>query len=226
MDKTAKPKSFLGTLLILALIGGVVYAIKNWNELVARFAFFRWLDAFWGLVGFVLFIFASLGDVTKERDSPLNNLRRFSLGALSCLLVWMGAIAWAAHRPNDKFFLRIFGRSDLPEWAVMARLKILGTLGLAGMGGLIYCLKRKSKLLYGYLEVVFAVIANWALSDRILAGLTKHQIGAQDFIGVAGAFYVFTRGIGNIIEGLEEEEKISHVGNAAPTVDTGGAVPS
>jgi hypothetical protein len=164
-----------------------------------------------GTVGFAISMAAETLRDAEGEGSPLIKVRLISLASLFCFALWLGAVIWAAFRPDDKFaIVRMFTRSSknpLPDWAYLIRLKILLTFGLVGAGGLIYCLKRKSKIWYGVFELLFAAAANWALSDKILEDIGKHHVAAQDCIGIVAAFYVFTRGVGNLVEGLEENQK-------------------
>jgi hypothetical protein len=59
---------------------------------------------------------------------------------------------------------------------------------------------------YGLSEVVVATASTWYLVSQLVTEGTAS--GVEEWIGVAGSIYIFSRGLGNAAEGYEERHKL------------------
>jgi hypothetical protein len=143
-----------------------------------------------------------------------------------CAVYWIGSEKPAIHKTRRMCYVffalsvSVIGsnlyqawRSQgvLPHQAVLTfgpwmRMNVI--MLLLSVGGLLYVFKRAAKAWYGLSEVTIAIVTNWALVKKLTPFTVDFRsLAVQDGILLGTTVYLFSRGVGNIIEGLEEIEK-------------------
>lgn len=137
---------------------------------------------------------------------------------VGCIVGWvvlLGTAAFFAALLATIGFVLLHGPWWALRWAAAGmshRIMAVGALLLAGVG--FFALKRRARLLYGWIEVVFAATGMWLGLDAAPAS------PAAALALVMGALYVLVRGIENVAEGRKaaEAEYSDRVMNAVPDI--------
>jgi hypothetical protein len=144
-------------------------------------------------------------DVEKDPTFPV--IERFTGLALSLFVVGTGCLLTGYllfdKRVLSPLYLVVAG----PR--LLAYLRVYAVVSIIAAGGCLYAFKRLSKLAYGCTEVLVALAANWAIIRNLLPGAGLRALSLAQGLGLVGTLYFFSRGFGNIVEGLEERSKLS-----------------
>jgi len=86
-------------------------------------------------------------------------------------------------------------------------LNVVGIIVIFLFGFSLYWFKRKAKLVYGIVEVAFALVAGWQ-------GVTKtSESGISEAVALIASVYFVVRGMDNIYVGLDERREILRIAN-------------
>lgn len=184
-------------LLALAIAGvaGLVWALINtdWlirvllphGRLLATVSYFLYSAI--PLVAFLL---------TMWRGRPTES----AAAALAAIcLFFLGGIAFSVGRVAFVMWRDAKAQVD-PVKQIQLHSSIL--LILLCSGAIAYFWKRLSKFWYGIGEIALSTATTWLLVQNAVSLLPKIEM--QHLIGIFASVYVFSRGIGNAVEGLEE----------------------
>ena len=87
---------------------------------------------------------------------------------------------------------------------LLAYVRVYTVVAFVAAGACLYAFKRFSKVSYGCTEVLVALAVNWAVIRNILPEENHSAFSLAQAIALVGTLYFFSRGFGNIVEGLEE----------------------
>src|SRR5437660_9206333 len=92
-----------------------------------------------------------------------------------------------------------FSFARLVRVYLVAALLILGTC--------IYAFKRWNKAVFGVSEIVVALLSNSALLNHINLSHFPDNMSSADALAVGVFTYLLSKGVGDVLEGMEEKEE-------------------
>lgn len=146
--------------------------------------------------------------IIQSQRVPLSHKLQALLGTLISILAALAAINWVT---VSRWYTAVIAPFLSSAWMNLLAIPIAG-----GLGWGLVTLKRRAKLLYGALEVAFALtVATWQGVNRLVAG------GWAEAATALGALYFVVRGLDNILAALDEQKaaKTGSVSMDALTVD-------
>ena len=153
----------------------------------------------------------SLNDVDVRWGIPL-----IATTVLLLLIVPLWAFSSTAARDPRRFLLSFLGlsafllfmivsgfvsRPDLDIPTQRLSYTAILTLGALSLGGLADYFKQFNKMWYGVSELVVSSASTWFLVSGVLG---EQRASLQQWIALAASVYLFSRGVGNAVEGYEE----------------------
>jgi hypothetical protein len=93
---------------------------------------------------------------------------------------------------------------DAGDPTLVPTFEFFTLFGMMTGGALLYCLKRQFGIWYGVLELTVAVAANWILMREFSRTSVSYSLSVQQCVVLGATLYLFSRAVGNIIEGLEK----------------------
>lgn len=171
-----------------------------WVETHRRVLYLEMLLTAGGLVGTVYIVYWISARI-KPPPRPDYRLIKVMLATWS-LIVCFDTISYLQKRD---FYEQLRVRHPT-EFYLHVRADLVAVLFLVGAG--LYWFKRKSKLYYGLSEVGIALISNFRLVRGIIdvSRPKLFEISRDDAILIGVFTYLLGRGIGNVVEGLDERE--------------------
>jgi len=196
--------------LALVLIGiGVGLIEFARNSLRYEQAVAGWLDmrpaiaVVYAVVGAFMLAAVSLyfASVTPERKLPFAD-KKFGrvyvfVGVLFCLSAFQTTAGLTLKALPSSWLLKY------PQFTHTSGMIQTGTILLI-LGAIIYIFKKKALIIYGITEVVMAMISNVALLSKLDLYQSSPSDMVKQLLPIFVFLYLLSKGIGNIIDGLND----------------------
>jgi hypothetical protein len=119
------------------------------------------------------------------------------------LIFVFSEIEWIGSVYINATFLSAFNLRHPIYFQAVIRANCVAVFLIAGSG--LYLLKQRTKLVYGVSEIAISVASNLALLHKIdLSQAPKISIATADAVAFGVFTYLLSRGIGNVVEGIDE----------------------